>query len=126
MGTAAHRTLFAPRVRAPETTPGTRFDPAVAACYNGAVERTEASKWAGPQEPGECPSCRGTAEWLPVDETRRGRICRACGWVELPQPTIQRHTVGSLLRRMFPNSRLIPMIDYLRALRQTRRNRNGV
>ncbi|HOQ28582.1 MAG TPA: hypothetical protein PLU39_04005 [Armatimonadota bacterium] len=74
-----------------------------------------------PEElPGECPRCARPTEWLEVDETRRGRICRGCGWVELPQTPVVRHTVASLIRRLLPHSPLVALIDYLQ-WRQARR-----
>ncbi|HHX38533.1 MAG TPA: hypothetical protein GX715_01080 [Armatimonadetes bacterium] len=73
--------------------------------------------------PGECPRCARPTEWLEVDETRRGRICRRCGWVELPQTPVVRHTVASLILRLLPDSPLAALIDYLQLWRQTRRQR---
>ncbi len=73
------------------------------------------------EEPGACPQCGKPAKWLPVDHDRRGRICRACGWVCLPETEVVPHTVGSLLRRMFPRSSLIALIDYLRLVRASRK-----
>ncbi len=77
---------------------------------------------AGAAEPGACPGCGQALEWLPVDQGRRGRICRACGWVALPEVTVERHTVNTLLRRLFPRSHLAATIDYL-LLRLTQRRR---
>lgn len=73
------------------------------------------------EQPGDCPRCALSAEWLAVDEARRGRVCRSCGWVELPEVPVVRHTVGSLTRRILPDSPLVAVLDYVQLWRQTRR-----
>ena len=64
-------------------------------------------------DPGPCPRCEHLLEWLAVDPSRRGRICRSCGWVDLPEVPVVRHTVGSLMRRILPDSRLTEVVEYL-------------
>ena len=81
------------------------------------VEREEGL----PREPGACPQCGESAEWVPVDGGRFGRACRACGWAQLPESVVVRQTVDSLLHRMFPRSRLLELVDYLRMARAARR-----
>lgn len=78
-----------------------------------------------PADPGVCPRCASPAVWIPVDDERRGRGCRSCGWVELPQVVVERHNVNTMLRRMFPRHRFATLIDYLiLSLRYGRRGDN--
>lgn len=73
------------------------------------------------QSPGKCPRCGKPAQWLPVDAQRRGRVCPACGWVELPESRVHRHTVFTLLHKLFPNSPLVRMLDGILLLFYARR-----
>ncbi|MBI3948741.1 MAG: hypothetical protein HY321_22720 [Armatimonadetes bacterium] len=73
--------------------------------------------------PGRCPECGRPLEWLADERGRQGRICRGCGWVALPEVVVVRHTSGTLLRRLFPESPFVRLMDGLRLLWSGRRPR---
>lgn len=78
-------------------------------------QATESAKsWDVSEEgPGACPECGHPLEWLVDERGRRGRICRGCAWVALPEVVVVQHTPTTLLRRLFPRSPLVRLMDGL-------------